>query len=487
TSSTPTDLSSTYSSSSESSTSATSTSSETSSTSTSTYTGTTSSETSNPSTLTTTEIPTPSTTSSSSSVSTSSNSSSTEVTSTSTGGSTTFSSSSSVSQCPITSDYPSFSITSSPNNKMYDLNNPLILPCPGSDFTFEFSVSSSTDIYAALSDSQGYYSPNGTIEAYIGYVSNKYTIRKAAFVNTNTKRSFINKRDESHSVKLVLSNGIFTVYVDGISKVQYNVNTSSITQIYLAPFQATAVFSDIFISCNSFVDCPISLTIITSATSTSATSSTTLTSATSTSATSTSATSTSATSTSATSTSATTTSTTSTSATSTSTTSTSVSSTDASSNSCSSSSIVDCILISNDNSTQDYSKSNPITVPCLNSDFVFTSQIASDSDIFIALSDDISQIDSNGYVEVQVGLFSGSYLIQVGKIFTFNMQNINGKTSVHDFTLSYTNQVLSVIVDGKNMTSLSISNFSFKNLSISPIDGVVSLIQGSFVCKSDSC
>ncbi|OMJ22127.1 Coagulation factor XI [Smittium culicis] len=62
---------------------------------------------------------------------------------------------SSIKTCKSYADYPNFNVISYPSNKMYDLNNPIVLPCEGRDFILQFGIFSDYDTYIAFTDDKG--------------------------------------------------------------------------------------------------------------------------------------------------------------------------------------------------------------------------------------------------------------------------------------------------------------------------------------------
>ncbi|OMJ13891.1 hypothetical protein AYI70_g8231, partial [Smittium culicis] len=152
----------------------------------------------------------------------------------------------------------------------------------------------------------------------------------------------------------------------------------------------------------------------------------------------------------------------------------------------SSTSLFDCEIIPNFINTQNYSSSTPISIPCTKSDFIFSISVATDSDIFVALYNEFNDINTNNYIECQIGIFSNANIIQIGKIFNYNLANINGKTVVKTVSISYVNSDLTIYVNDIAVTSETVPN-NFSKIAISPINGVISFNRGSLKCVSSNC
>ncbi|OMJ25955.1 Chymotrypsin-like elastase family member 2A [Smittium culicis] len=171
-----------------------------------------------------------------------------EISSSSSSESSSESSTESSSECKSASEYQDLVITSSTSNKMYDLNNPILLPCPGNDFQFDFEVESDYDTYVAFTDQGGYYSSVGITETLIGHVSGSFTKFSGKKFLSASKRASINKRTKN-VVSINLTGQTLKFYVDGLLKFQTSKNKNIITQLYLAPFKGKATYSLITSKC----------------------------------------------------------------------------------------------------------------------------------------------------------------------------------------------------------------------------------------------
>ncbi|OMJ20242.1 hypothetical protein AYI70_g4233, partial [Smittium culicis] len=383
------------------------------------------------------------------------------------------SSSASNESCYVSSLYSDITINSDTKNHNYDISNPLTLPCAGEDFAISFTASTDYDFRIAFTTSGGLFDPAGAYQISINIVSGSpyQSTSGAIFQNVSSKRDLFVKRASLNDYIIIRSGGYYSIYVDGTYKSKFKVSKITVSQFYLAPFKGSATFSNIQTQCsNRVVPCDSSLSSITESSSTSIFSDSTISSVSSSDSLSSYSTSSSDSSLTA-----------------------SVSSSDNSSSissdefSCSSSSNIPCEIYSNDLLTPNYSNSSPIQVPCTDSDFIFNAKVGSDSDIFISLYQEVNDIQSNNYIEVQVGLFSKSNIIQLGKLYTHSMANLNGKSTMKNISLSYINKVISLSIDGERVTNLSFDKFSLSYISISPINGLTSVVQGSIVCLSSSC
>ncbi|OMJ25747.1 Chymotrypsin BII [Smittium culicis] len=195
-------------------------------------------------------------TSSDSSSETSSNSSSETSSESSSETSSSSSESSSISfDCKTNtqnSEFSDFSVTSYQRNKMYDLNNPILLPCPGGNFQFDFDVESEYDTYVAFTDQEGYYSQFGITETLIGHTSGTFTNFSGKKFQTPSKRTSINKRAKKY-ILIRLDDQTLSFYVDGSLKFRTTKNKNIITQLYLAPFKGEANYSLIACRCVNVV------------------------------------------------------------------------------------------------------------------------------------------------------------------------------------------------------------------------------------------
>ncbi|OMJ18725.1 putative surface protein, partial [Smittium culicis] len=362
------------------------------------------------------------------------------------------SSSVSLETCYVSLLYSDITINSDTKNHNYDTNNPFSLPCPGEDFSVSFTASTDYDFKIAFTTSGGLYDPAGAYQISINIVSGStyQSTSGAIFQNLSVKRDTILKRSTINDFTITRSGGFYSIYVDGTFKTKFKISKISVSQFYLAPFKGSATFSNIRTQCSDrIIPCDSSLSTLPDSSSSSIFSDTSFSISFSYSENS-----------------------------------SSLSSDDFS---CSSSSDVPCEIYSNDLQTPNYSNSSPIQVPCTNTDFIFNAKVGSDSDIFISLYQDINDIKSNNYVEVQVGIFSDSNIIQIGKLYTHSMANLNGKSSMKTISLSYINKVISLSIDGVKVSNLPFDKFSLSYISISPISGLTSVVQGSIVCASSSC
>ncbi|OMJ23085.1 Chymotrypsin-like elastase family member 2A [Smittium culicis] len=158
------------------------------------------------------------------------------------------SSAESSSECKNTSEYNDLTINSYPSNKMYDLNSPILLPCPGKDFQFDFEVESDYDTYVAFTDQGGYYSSAGITETLIGYVSGTYSNFSGKKFLPILKRASTVKHAKK-VVSISLTGQTLKFSVDGLLKFQKSKSKNIITQLYLAPFKGKAIYSSITSKC----------------------------------------------------------------------------------------------------------------------------------------------------------------------------------------------------------------------------------------------
>ncbi|OMJ25131.1 hypothetical protein AYI69_g4394 [Smittium culicis] len=82
--------------------------------------------------------------------------------------------------CDSSSLIMNLSVTSYPYIKMYDSNNPIIVPCSRSDFQFDFDIDSDSDIFVAFTDMGGFSSASGYSESYFGFSSGNYYINRVS-------------------------------------------------------------------------------------------------------------------------------------------------------------------------------------------------------------------------------------------------------------------------------------------------------------------
>ncbi|OMH84331.1 hypothetical protein AX774_g2147 [Zancudomyces culisetae] len=144
-------------------------------------------------------------------------------------------------------DYFHIDVSSTNKNKDYDFANALTIPCDKNDFTFEAHVYTDSDFFVALMNKDGYYSPNGVIEAQFGVSSGISSIRKGK--RTLVKRSSIFTRASSQTIKIAYNNAQLQIFINNSLKSTYKVSNFSMTSLAMAPFKGTAkVYSRKFYS-----------------------------------------------------------------------------------------------------------------------------------------------------------------------------------------------------------------------------------------------
>ncbi|OMJ15169.1 hypothetical protein AYI69_g8294, partial [Smittium culicis] len=322
-----------------------------------------------------------------------------------------------------TSTVGSFSVTSSPFTKMYNFNNPIVIPCATSDFSFDFDVDSQSDLFVVVTGPNGYSVSEDLIEAYFGFEDDLFLINKGknnlTASNPASAPASSNAFKGKVTVKYTSSN--LSLLVNGVSKVNYNVKGMTLSKVFFAPFTGKATISGGLFNCTSIDSCPES----------------------------------------------------------------SSSSSDSSSSCANTSSIIDFSITSSPY-TKMYDLTAPIAVPCATPDFQFDFDIDAESDMFVAITD-CDGFDSDfGFVENYFGFSDDLYLINKG-VSTGNTNSTTTITQpdvVSRLSIKYSNGTLSLFDSGVVKVSYNVKNLDLQALFIAPFTGTAEISNGFFTCSS---
>ncbi|OLY79099.1 300 kDa antigen, partial [Smittium mucronatum] len=155
------------------------------------------------------------------------------------------------SECSATSSISPMTIDSSSTPKNYDLSAPLSVPCSSDSFNASFQVSSDSDVFIAIADKGGFYSNNGVIEAQIGLLSGRNSVRRGRY---STKRSSIydkSKRDILATINVTYSNSVLSISVGGKKIISYSLSNFDISQLYISSSTGSLSVTSGSLSCDA--------------------------------------------------------------------------------------------------------------------------------------------------------------------------------------------------------------------------------------------
>ncbi|OLY79845.1 hypothetical protein AYI68_g6075 [Smittium mucronatum] len=161
------------------------------------------------------------------------------------------SASSESSMCFSTSNIPPTSFSSIDKIKNYDINSPILLPCSTDAFGISFNVISDSDLFLAFSGSKGVYGADGSIEAQIGLLSGRYSIKRGIY--SKKKRSILTKRYIPALIEVSYENGLFVIKRDGIVIIKYSAINPQVSQFYIAPRTGIAYVYSGVVTCQCIV------------------------------------------------------------------------------------------------------------------------------------------------------------------------------------------------------------------------------------------
>ncbi|OMJ16786.1 hypothetical protein AYI70_g6386, partial [Smittium culicis] len=156
-----------------------------------------------------------------------------------------------------------FVVSSINTTKNYDFKNPINIPCTSPDFSFEFDINTTSDLFVAITDSLGYYGDNGRIETYLGFSSEEFLINKGKSTPPTSPNTDSNASENTTSpfkghIEIKYTSNVISLWVNGENEVSYNVKNFTPADILIAPFTGTAAISNFVFSCSSSNSCPTS-------------------------------------------------------------------------------------------------------------------------------------------------------------------------------------------------------------------------------------
>ncbi|OMJ12372.1 hypothetical protein AYI70_g9168, partial [Smittium culicis] len=157
--------------------------------------------------------------------------------------------------CDKSSSFMNASVTSAPFIKMYDVSNPILVPCSSPDFQLDFDVDSDSDLYVAFTDFVGFSSASGYSESYFGFSSGNYDIKRFTMAaNKNITTNITQPRYSGH-LTLTYKKGILSLYDSDEFEVSYKVKNLDIKQVFISPYTGTAKISNGLFTCSSVINC----------------------------------------------------------------------------------------------------------------------------------------------------------------------------------------------------------------------------------------
>ncbi|OMJ12695.1 hypothetical protein AYI70_g8958, partial [Smittium culicis] len=157
--------------------------------------------------------------------------------------------------CDKSSSFINVSVTSAPFIKMYDVSNPILVPCSSPDFQLDFDVDSDSDLYVAFTDFVGFSSASGYSESYFGFSSGNYDIKRfTTAANKNITTTITQPRYSGH-LTLTYKKGILSLYDSDEFEVSYKIKNLDIKQVFISPYTGTAKISNGLFTCSSVINC----------------------------------------------------------------------------------------------------------------------------------------------------------------------------------------------------------------------------------------
>ncbi|OMJ17028.1 hypothetical protein AYI70_g6232, partial [Smittium culicis] len=338
------------------------------------------------------------------------------------------------STCGTTSTVGSFSVTSSPYNKMYNFNSPIVIPCATNDFTFDFDVDTQSDLFVAITGPNGYSASEDLVETYFGFEDDLFLINKGknnlTASNPASAPASSNAFKGRVTVKYASSN--LSLLVNGVSKVDYNVKGMTLSQVFFAPFTGKATISGGLFNCASIDSCP-EPSSASSASSASSESST-----------------------------------------------------------CGTTSTVGSFSVTSSPYTKMYNFNSPIVIPCATNDFTFDFDVDTQSDLFVAITGPNGYSASEDLVETYFGFEDDLFLINKGKNNLTASNPASAPASSNAFkgrvTVKYASSNLSLLVNGVSKVDYNVKGMTLSQVFFAPFTGKATISGGLFNCASiDSC
>ncbi|OMJ18661.1 hypothetical protein AYI69_g6925, partial [Smittium culicis] len=322
-----------------------------------------------------------------------------------------------------------FVVSSINTIKNYDFKNPINIPCTSSDFSFEFDVNTTSDLFVAITDSLGYYGNNGRIETYLGFTSEEFQINKGKSTPPTTPNTDANVPEDTSSpfqghVAIKYTSNVISLWINGENEVSYNVKNFTPADILIAPFTGTATITNFVFSCSSSDSCPTSAS--------------------------------------------------------------------SESNTCGTTSTVGSFSVTSSPFTKMYNFNNPIVIPCATSDFTFDFDVDSQSDLFVVVTGPNGYSVSEDLVEAYFGFEDDLFLINKGKNNLTASNPASAPASSNAFkgkvTVKYTSSNLSLLVNGVSKVNYNVKGMTLSKVFFAPFTGKATISGGLFNCVSiDSC
>ncbi|OLY78925.1 hypothetical protein AYI68_g7016, partial [Smittium mucronatum] len=154
-------------------------------------------------------------------------------------------------ECSSSSIISPVIVDSSTSTKNYDRNSPFMVPCSGDSFDATFQVTSVSDVFIAITDSNGFTSSAGVVEVQVGLLSGRNSVRRGRY---SSKRSTVNtfsKRDSVGTISISYSNSVLSVRLNGRLVISYSLKNYDASQLFIASTSGALSVTGGSVSCNA--------------------------------------------------------------------------------------------------------------------------------------------------------------------------------------------------------------------------------------------
>ncbi|OLY84272.1 hypothetical protein AYI68_g1568 [Smittium mucronatum] len=160
--------------------------------------------------------------------------------------------------CASASFISPVSFDSTTITKNYDTEAPFMVPCVGGDVYANFKVNSDSDIFVAFTSGDGFFGKSGVIEAHIGVLSGKSSIKRGVYSH---KRSIeggsngLGKRYIMGSIDVYITNSTVEIDFNGRIVISYAFKGIEISQMYISSNSGILYVASGYIHCDSASFC----------------------------------------------------------------------------------------------------------------------------------------------------------------------------------------------------------------------------------------
>ncbi|OMJ20002.1 hypothetical protein AYI69_g6393, partial [Smittium culicis] len=159
--------------------------------------------------------------------------------------------------CDYSKNIDPFKVTSSPNTKSYDLNNPIYIPCNKLGFSFFLDVETEDDLYFLLTEKIDYKPSDKAVEVSMNFKDQIFKYNEGV-ISQNIKgngQSPSSSKAFSGRVEITYSGHFLEIRIDGEGRPSLVIPNKIFKGLYLAPFSGKAEISYGFFYCFDKIDC----------------------------------------------------------------------------------------------------------------------------------------------------------------------------------------------------------------------------------------